>query len=221
MERAKRRAAGRVLEAVEPGMILGLGSGTTAAHAIRGLGERVEAGLDVVGVPTSHQAALVAREAGVPTRCLSDVERIDVAIDGADQVAGLDLIKGGGGAHTREKIVDAAADRFLVLVDETKLADTLDLPVPVEVFPAARRHVEDAIEAMGGAPALRVEDGDLGPALTDDGNVIVDCAFGVLDDPERVAAELSSIPGVVDHGLFLDLADAVYVGTAESVDVVR
>src|SRR6056297_2580876 len=137
---AKRAAGEAAAEAVEDGMVVGLGTGSTAAHAIRALGRRVDAGLDITGVPTSFQSRELAREAGIP---LTDLESasVDLAIDGADAVAGGDLIKGGGAAHAREKIVDASADRFLVVADQTKVAETLSHPVPVEVLSAARTTV--------------------------------------------------------------------------------
>ena len=137
---------------------------------------------------------------------------IDLAIDGADQVADGDLIKGGGAAHAREKLVDDAADRFVVVVDRSKLADTLDGPVPVEVLPDARGTVADAVFDLGGEATLRTAERKDGPVVTDNGNLIVDCAFGRIDDPEALAARLSALPGVVEHGLFVGIADEVYVG---------
>lgn len=214
----KRRAARRASEAVSAGEVVGLGSGSTAAHAIRSLGERVAEGLDIVGVPSSYQAADVARAAGVPVRAPADVAGIDVAIDGADQVAGGDLIKGGGGAHTREKAIDAAADRFLVVVDDSKLADALDLAVPLEVLPDARPLVADRLRALDGEPTVRRVGGDA-PALTDNGNHLIDCDFGRIEDVAGLADALAAVPGVVDHGLFVGLADAIYVGDADGVSV--
>ncbi len=216
-ERAKRRVGNHVIEEVSDGMVLGLGSGSTAAYAIRAIGERVGAGLDVVGVPSSHQSARVAREAGVPVRCLADVDGIDVSIDGADQVAGLDLIKGGGGAHTREKVIDAAAERFVVVVDDSKTVEALDLPVPLETLPEAWAFVERRIRQLGGDPTLRSAASTLGPSVTDNGNFILECDFGQLSEPGRVADALARIPGTVEHGLFLGMADAVYVGGADEV----
>lgn len=217
-ERAKRRVAEHVVEEVSDAMVLGLGSGSTAAYAIRAIGERVAAGLDIVGVPSSHQSARVAREAGVPVRCLADVDGIDLAIDGADQVAGHDLIKGGGGAHTREKVIDSAAERFVVIVDDSKTVDDLDHPVPLETLPGASTFVERRIRELGGNPTLRSGEPTLGPSLTDTGNFILECDFGRLTRPAQVADSLASIPGTVEHGLFLGMADAVYVGGSDEVD---
>jgi ribose 5-phosphate isomerase A len=218
IEAAKRRAGERAVRDVEDGEIVGLGSGSTAAHAIRALGERVSDGLDVAGVPTSFQSREVAKEAGVPLLAPEDVEAVDVAIDGADQVAGEALIKGGGGAHAREKLIDAAARELLIVVDERKLADALDAPVPLEVLPAARSLVAADVREAGGEPSLRRAGEKSGPVVTDNGNLLLDCSFGAIEDPPALARRLDRIPGVVEHGLFVDLADVVYVGSEEGVD---
>lgn len=216
---AKRRAGEAAAAAVVDGDVVGLGTGSTAAHAIRALGRAVADGLDVRGVPTSYQSRALAREVGLAVTALEDVSRVDVAIDGADQVAGFDLVKGGGGAHAREKVVAAAADRFLVVVDDTKEALALDRPVPVEVLPDARTVVAAAVEALGGAPALRGAAAKDGPVVTDNGNLVLDAAFGELEAPGELGASLSALPGVVEHGLFVGMADAVYVGTGDGVEV--
>jgi ribose 5-phosphate isomerase A len=216
IEAAKRRAGEHAAEAVADGDVVGLGTGSTAAFAIRALGQRVDAGLDVQGVPTSHQAAALAREVGVPVVTLADATP-DLAIDGADQVAGGTLLKGGGAAHAREKVVDAAADRFVVVVDERKLADTLSEPVPVEILPAAEPTVRAAVKSLGGEPSLRAATGKDGPVVTDNGNLVLDCDFGLIEDPASLAADLVGIPGVVAHGLFVGLADEVVVGTEEGL----
>ena len=218
-ETAKRRAAERAAEAVDDGMVVGLGTGSTAAHAIRALGWAVEAGLDVRGVATSYASAALAREVGLPLTTLEDEARVDVAIDGADQFAGFDLIKGGGAAHAREKLVAGAADRFLVVVDRTKEAPVLDRSVPVEVLPSGRATVAAAVREHGGTPVLRAAERKDGPVITDNGNVVLDCDFGEIDDPGALAATLSSIPGIVEHGLFVDVVDAIYVGADDDVDV--
>jgi ribose 5-phosphate isomerase A len=217
-EAEKRRAAEHAADRVEDGMVVGLGTGSTAAHAIRALGERVDAGLDVRGIPTSYQSRALAREVGIP---LTDLESAtpDLAIDGADQVAGGALVKGGGAAHARERVVDAAADRFLVVVDASKLADELDHPVPVELLPAARPVVANAVRDLGGDPELRAAERKDGPVVTDNGNHVLDCAFGPIDDPGTLAARLDGVPGVVAHGLFVGVTDAVLVGTADGVTV--
>jgi len=225
-DEGKRRAAQSAVEHVDDGDVVGLGTGSTAAHAIRELGERVDAGLDVVGVPTSFQSRELARDVGVPVAELAAVDGVDVAIDGADEVARLDgeggafaLVKGGGAAHAREKLVDAAADAFHVVVDPTKRAAVLSHAVPVAVLPAARTTVADAVRARGGDPTLRRAERKDGPVVTDDGNLVLDCDFGRIDAPDELATALSAAPGVVEHGLFVDLADAVHVGTGDGVDV--
>ncbi|GGM59036.1 ribose 5-phosphate isomerase A [Halarchaeum rubridurum] len=219
-ETAKRHAGERAAEAVDDGDVVGLGTGSTAAHAIRALGRRVDAGLDVTGVATSFQSRELAREVGVPVTTLDDVGGVDVAIDGADQFdreTGA-LIKGGGAAHAREKVVDASADRFLVVADPTKAARGLDASVPVEVLPSARRPVEAALDDLGGEPTLRAAARKDGPVVTDNGNLVLDCAFGALANPDALAVDLSGVPGVVAHGLFVGLADAVLVGTEDGVE---
>lgn len=225
---AKRAAGERAAAAVTDGDTVGLGTGSTAAAAIRALGERVADGLDVTAVTTSHQSRAVAREAGVPLVELADTPRLDVAIDGADAVALGDevgdpdadgtlsasppLVKGGGAAHTREKIVAEAADRYLVVVDETKLGATLSHPVPLAVVPSAEATVLRQLREAGGEPALRDAARKDGPVVTDEGNLVVDCEFGEISDPAALAATLSALPGVVEHGLFVGVADAVVVG---------
>jgi ribose 5-phosphate isomerase A len=217
-EVAKRRAGESAARQVEDGTVVGLGTGSTAATAIDRLGERVDAGLDIEGIPTSYQSRERAREAGIALTSL-DVATPDVAIDGADQIADGHLIKGGGAAHAREKVVDAAAERFLVVADPTKEAETLDTAVPVSVLPEARPTVAAAVEALGGKATLRQAERKDGPVVTDNGALVLDCAFGQIDAPGALAADLDSIPGVVAHGLFVGLADEIHVGTAEGVRV--
>jgi ribose 5-phosphate isomerase A len=217
-EAKKRRAAESAVEAVDDGWVVGLGTGSTTAFAIRELGRQVDAGLDLRGIPTSFQARELAREVGVPLTTLDDATP-DVAIDGADQVAGGDCIKGGGAAHAREKIVAAAADRLVLVVDDSKLAAQLAVPVPVEVLPDARRTVADAVRELGGDPDLRTAERKDGPVVTDNGNLVLDCDFGAIDAPGALAADLSARPGVVEHGLFVGLADEIHVGTENGVRV--
>ena len=217
-EEAKRRAGESAASAVEEGMVVGLGTGSTAAHAIETLGRRVDSGLDILGIPTSFQARERAIEAGIPRTSLDEATP-DVAIDGADQVAGGDLIKGGGAAHTREKIVDAAADRLFVVVDHTKEAETLDECVPVEVLPDARSTVASTVRVQGGEPTLRRAERKDGPVVTDNGNLVLDCDFGEIRDPGGRARALAELPGVVDHGLFVGLADEIHVGSDEGVTI--
>jgi ribose 5-phosphate isomerase A len=222
---AKRRAGATAVEQVSDGETVGLGSGSTAATAVRALGERVDAGLDVRGVPTSYQARRVAREAGVPLVTLEDALP-DVAVDGADQVVGLDdevvtLVKGGGASHARERVVDAAADRFHVVADATKVAGEVDAAVPIEVFPDAVPAVERAVREAGGEPELRAAERKSGPVVTDNGNLVLDCDFGTVAAPAALADRLDGTPGVVAHGLFVGLADVVHVADDERVRTVR
>ncbi|MFW5939235.1 MAG: ribose-5-phosphate isomerase RpiA [Halolamina sp.] len=220
-EDAKRRAGDSAADVPEDGDVVGLGTGSTAAYAIRALGQRVDAGLDVRGIPTSYQARETAREAGIPLTSLDEATP-DVAIDGADEVAADGaLIKGGGAAHAREKVVDDAADRFVVVADPSKEAERLSHPVPVEVLPDACAPVGDAVESAGGDPTLRAAERKDGPVVTDNGNLVLDCAFGEISDPNGLARTLSATPGVVEHGLFVGLADEIHVGGDEGVEVRR
>jgi len=215
----KRRAGERAAEEVTDGDVVGLGTGSTAAHAIRAIGEAVESGLDVRGVPTSFDARRLAREAGIPLRSLDEIDGIDLAIDGADRIdRDGAAIKGGGGAHAREKVVDAAADRFVAVVDPSKVVATLSQPVPVAVLPDAYAAVERSVAGLGGEPTLRRAAAKDGPVVTDNGNLILDCAFGAIDDPAGLDRALSAVPGAVEHGLFVDLVDAAYVGTDDGVE---
>jgi len=217
----KRVAAAYAVRQVEDGMRLGLGSGSTALHAVRQLGERVAKGLKIVGVPTSRETAAVAREVGIQLDHLLDDPHLDLTIDGADETDHrLRLIKGGGGALLREKIVAAASDRMLVVVDRSKVVDTLGaFALPVEVIPFAVGLVRKKIAALGVEPTERAAKDGSGPFTTDEGNRILDCPFGSIADPERLAAQLEAIPGVVEHGLFLGLATEVVIAAGDAIEV--
>lgn len=217
-EQAKRRAGESAADAVTDGMTVGLGTGSTTAYAIRALGVRVDEGLSIQGVATSFQARQLAREVGIPLESLGDIGAVDLAIDGADQVAGANLLKGGGAAHAREKIVAHAADEVHIVVDDSKLTDQLRKPVPVEVLPAARSSVILQVESLGGTPALREATGKDGPVVTDNGNLVVDCDFGPITDPASLGEDLSAIVGVIEHGLFVGVVTTVHVGTASGVE---
>ncbi len=216
----KRRAGESAAEIVEDDMTVGLGTGSTAAAAIRALGRRVDAGLDIVGIPTSYHSRHLAREVGIPLGTLEEATP-DVAVDGADQVAARTLIKGGGGAHAREKIVDTAADRFVVVVDESKQTDTLALPIPLEVLPDAVPVIEQTLVELEGTPVIREATRKDGPVITDNGNLLIDCDFGPITDPHAIADKLANLPGVVEHGLFVDVADEIHIGVVDGVDVRR
>lgn len=222
----KRQAAAAALEFVEPGMRLGLGSGSTAAIFVELLGEKVRAGLDIVGVPTSEGTAALARAAGIRLVTLDDEPELDLTVDGADEVdMQLRLIKGGGGAHLREKIVATASDRLVIIADHTKLVQTLGrFPLPIEVVRfgliSTQRYIELLAADAGckGSLNLRMK-ADGTPFVTDGGNYILDAAFGSIEEPELLADALKVVPGVVEHGLFLGLADTAILGGPNGVEV--
>jgi ribose 5-phosphate isomerase A len=218
-DKLKERVGLEATKMVTDGAIVGLGTGSTVAPAIAELGRRVrEEGLEIIGIPTSYQAAMLARASGITTRTLDDVSRIDIAIDGADEVdPDKNLIKGRGAAHTREKVVDSWAELFVVVVDDSKLVKHLGekFPVPVEVLPFAVHPVMKKLQAMGGDPELRVGVRKDGPVITDQGNMIIDVRFPEIKDPKALEARLNNIPGVVENGLFVGLAHLVLVGTEE------
>ena len=201
---------------VGQGNVVGLGTGSTAVFMIEELGRRVrEEGLDIVGIPTSFDAAVLARSNGLPVGTLDDVDRIDIAVDGADEVdPRMNLIKGRGAAHLREKIVDGMAERFIVIVDESKLVERLGslCPVPLEVLPMAVQPVMRTVEALGGEPVLRMAVHKDGPVITDQGNMVVDARFDGIDDPGKMESILNNIPGILENGLFVGLATEILIG---------
>ncbi|MFM6221946.1 MAG: ribose-5-phosphate isomerase RpiA [Dolichospermum sp.] len=202
---------------VKSGSIVGLGTGSTTAYTIQYLGERLKSGeiKDIVGIPTSFQSEVLAKEYGVPLTTLDAVDHIDIAIDGADEVdTHKNLIKGGGAAHTREKVVDYLAKQFIVVVDSGKLVDKLGsvFAVPVEVIPMALTPVTNAIKALGGKPVLRMGVKKAGPVITDQGNMVLDVTFDSIDDPVNLEKTLNNIPGVLENGIFVNCADIVLVG---------
>ena len=223
----KRHAAEAALAYVENGMRLGLGTGSTAAHFVTLLGRRVAEGLHVTGVPTSDATADLARQSGVPLATLDEMTELDLAVDGADEIGpGLALIKGGGGALLREKIVANASRRMIVIADAAKQVPELGaFPLPVEVvafgMSATVLAVERAANELGLAPAidLRHRNGEV--LVTDSGNHILDASFGRIPDPEALAHRLAEIPGVVEHGLFLGFADLALIASANGVAEVK
>jgi ribose 5-phosphate isomerase A len=218
-DEAKRRVGERVAEWIQDGMTVGLGTGSTAAMAIEALGRRVAGEhLTIRGVPTSFAAERMARGLSIPLVGLDEIDHIDLAFDGADEVDGqMNLIKGRGGAQTREKIVAFEARRFVVLVDESKLVEVLGsrMPVPIEVVPLAIRPVMGRIVALGGTPELRMGERKDGPVVTDQGFWIIDARFDGIPDPAALNQALLTTPGILDHGLFLGLATDVLVGTGD------
>jgi ribose 5-phosphate isomerase A len=228
IEAQKRAAAARALEFVRPGMRLGLGSGSTAKHFVELLAERVRAGLDVIAVPTSETTRSDAERLGVPLASLDELPQLDLTIDGADEVGpDLSLIKGGGGALLREKIVASASARMIVIADDSKWVSALGrFPLPIEVVPfglaATRRTVEAAAAAAGcPGPALLRRGKDGHAFVTDGGHLILDAAFERIIDPKALADRLDRIVGVVEHGLFIGLAHAAVLASATDVRVVE
>jgi len=217
------RVARAALAYVADGMILGLGTGRAAEAFIQALGERVRGGLRVSGVPTSNRSSELAKKLGIEVRSLEEVERLDVAFDGADEVTPeLWLTKGLGGALLRERVVASEADRFIVLVTPEKMVDKLGsrTPIPIEVVPFAVPSVTRRLRKAGGAPVVRKK-ADGFPYFTDNGNAILDTAFGPIDDPAALDATLRRIPGLVDHGIFLGMASLVIVADDRGVREVR
>lgn len=202
---------------VQSGMIVGLGTGSTTAYAIEYLGNRLKSGEinDIIGIPTSFQAEVLAKKYGIPLTTLDAVDHIDIAIDGADEVdPQKNLIKGGGAAHTREKVVDALANQFIVVVDANKIVERLGSTflLPVEVIPMAMTPVMRAIEKLGGKPELRMGVKKAGPVITDQGNMVIDVKFDSIDNPAELEKTLNNIPGVLENGLFVGVADKVLIG---------
>ena len=221
-EQVKKNAALQAVKHVRDGFVVGLGSGSTAAYAVEEIGKRVrKEKWQVLGVPTSHQAFMLAVRCGIPITTLDEHPKLDLTIDGADQIdKELNLIKGMGGALTKEKIVASAAKQFIVVADETKLAQRLgtNQPVPVEVLPFAVSTVMQRMREMGGKPTLREGKAKIGPVVTDNGNFIVDVDFGPIRAPRELGSQLKMIPGVVETGLFVEMADIVYVGKPKTVE---
>jgi len=215
MEELKRIASYAAVEHVEDGMRVGLGTGSTVKYAIERLGNLVQEGLNVVGVATSKETEQRARQAGIPLEEL-DEQPIEVTIDGADQVdPALQLIKGGGGALLREKMVADRSHRQVIVVDESKLVEAFTFPLPVEVTRYGWKSVAARLKEQGLQPELRPD------FVTDNGNVILDCSYEALNDLHGIAARLNGIPGVMEHGLFLDIATAVIIGTPEGAKTIR
>jgi ribose 5-phosphate isomerase A len=218
----KRLAASASLAFVKDGDVVGLGTGSTSAIAIEMLAEKVKAGLRIVGIPTSQRSKQLAESLGIPLTTLDEVPEIDVDIDGADEVdLQLRLIKGGGGALLREKVVASAARQFVVIADSSKQVAVLGaFPLPVEVIPFAEAVITRRIQALGATVTLR-RYGYGNPFTTDEGHHILDCHFGAIPDPELLARTLNEIPGVVEHGLFINMANIVIMGKGDEVVELR
>jgi ribose 5-phosphate isomerase A len=218
----KQAAAERAVAEIEDGMVLGLGSGSTAELAVKALGARVKVGLRVSGIPSSKATATLARRVGVPLTDFAQHSTLDLTFDGADEVArsSLDLVKGRGGALLREKIIAQASKRLIIMVDESKLVDRLGsrMPLPVEVVPFGLQATEAQLRRLDAAPTLRV-DGNGKPYVTDNGNHVFDCAVGQMPDPAGLAQALNAIAGVVESGLFIGLTSTVIVAGAKGIEV--
>jgi len=216
-EESKRNAGYHAAGMVEDGMVVGLGTGSTVFFAMERLGERIAGeGLSIVGVPTSYQAAIRARRYGIALSSLDEHPVLDIAIDGADQVdPDLRLIKGRGAAHLREKCVCDAARKVVIVADQTKMVETLSAPVPVEVLPFALESVSRRLAALGASPILREGAKKDGPVITDNGNFIVDCDFGMIVEPESLETAIAAIPGALECGLFTAYKEKIWVIVGE------
>lgn len=215
----KKIAGYAAAELVKDNEVVGLGTGSTTHYFIERLGQRIkEENISILGIPTSYQSFLLAKDAGITITTL-DEHSIDIAVDGADEVdKDLNLIKGGGAAHTLEKIVDESAKRFVVIVDDSKIVEYLgEFPVPLEVIPQACRTVTDHVKQLNGVPTLRMAERKDGPVITDNGNFVLDVKFGKIEDPKGLEKELNAIPGVVENGIFAGIVDEVIIGTPEGL----
>lgn len=226
IEKAKKKAAYAAVKHVKNDFIVGLGSGTTAAYAIKALGEKIDREhLNVLAVPTSYQAFLLAIQYGITLTTLEENPKLDVTIDGADQIdQNLNLIKGMGAALAREKIVASTSKQNIIIADSTKKVTRIgqnNHPIPVEILTFAMAPVQQRIKAIGGRPILREAKSKLGPVITDNGNVIIDAFFGTISNPAELEKKLKQIPGVVENGLFINLSDIAYVGTATTVEKIE
>jgi ribose 5-phosphate isomerase A len=221
-KKEKEKAALSAASLIQDGMVIGLGTGSTAEFLIRRVGERIkEEKIKVFGIPTSLRTEMLAIECGIPVTSLSEHPYPDICIDGADQVdSALNVIKGGWGSHTREKIVSYAAKRLVICVGEEKIAESLNRPVPVEVLPYAVKTVEEQVRELSGVPVLRAEGNKGGYVITENGNLIIDVDFGVIKDPKGMSSALSSVVGSVEHGIFTNVSE-VHVGNENGVRILR
>jgi len=220
--REKEKAAESASSLISDGMVVGLGTGSTAEIVIREIGNRIKTEeFEILGVPTSLRTEMMAIECGIPITTLSEHPSLDICIDGADQVdSELNLIKGGWGSHTREKIVSYAAKKLVICVEEEKIMEQLTKPVPLEVLPYAVKIVEKQVNKLGGKPALRSEGTRGGYSVTEHGNLVIDADFGLIHNPEEMSTALSSVVGSLEHGIFTNAAE-VHVGNEKGVRVLK
>ena len=217
MSQEKQNAARTAVDQIEDGMMVGLGTGSTAAFAISYLGEKVRSGLTISAIPTSEASKKQAQSEGIPLIDFETYPSIDICIDGADEIdSELNMIKGGGGALLREKIVASSAKRYLIIIDSSKQVETLGtFPLPVEVIPFGWQAVSRKLKEMNASPELRKSDTQ--PFVTDEGNYILDCRFNIIPEVEQLEAELNRIPGVVENGLFVAMCDQMIMGKGDQV----
>lgn len=226
VERAKYQAAKKAVGHISDGMILGIGSGSTVKKAIKAIGKRLEKKelSGILGIPTSYQALTEAVKVGIPLTSLDEHPEIDIGIDGADQIGPeLSLIKGGGAALLREKIVAAASNKYIIIADERKVGKVLGKgqAIPLEVHPFSVRTVMNQLREMGANPEIRLGTGKLGPIITDNGNMIIDSDFGEINNPTVLDSRLHAIPGVLETGLFIGYADKAYIGKKRGVETIN
>ena len=218
-EELKRKAGERAVEYIKDGMVVGLGTGSTVKYTILKLGELVKDGLDIIGVPTSIATEKLAKEMGIKLGSINDYQVIDLTIDGADEVdRNLNLIKGGGGALLREKMIAHASKYEIIVVDESKVKSVLgDFPLPIEIVKFGYKRTMNVLSTLGCKPLLRVKNGEA--YITDNGNYIVDCKFKRIDEPAKLERRIDEIPGVVEVGLFVGLANKVIVGKKDKIEI--
>ncbi|BAW31144.1 MAG TPA: ribose 5-phosphate isomerase A [Methanothermobacter sp.] len=214
----KKMVAYKAAEEITDGQVVGLGTGSTARYFIERIGMRIqEEELDILAIPTSYQSLFLARDWQIPLTSITEHD-VDIAVDGADEVdKDLNLLKGGGAAHTQEKIIDYSASEFIVIVDDSKLSERLGKPVPVEVIPVSSRLVCEELNSMGAKVQIRMSDAKDGPVITDNGNFVIDADFGSIEDPSKLEYEINSIPGVLENGIFSRGVDRVIVARKDGI----
>lgn len=221
-DQSKKKAAQAAITHIESGSIVGLGSGSTAKYFIEQLGKHLSSGIltDILAVPSSYQSSKEAYIAGIPLTTLNEHPCLDISVDGADQInAKLEIIKGGGGALLREKIIASASKDYIIIVDDSKFTEKLgeNCLLPLEILPFSLGTVLHKIKALGASVTIRESDGKLGPVITDNGNFILDCDMGFIEDPKKLQHTLSSIPGILETGLFIGYAKRAFIGTNSDV----
>jgi len=216
MEKLKKVAAHQAVSYIEDGMVVGLGTGSTTAYAIEKLGEMVKDGLEIIGIPTSVATENMAKKAGISVSTLNEYPYVDITIDGADQVdSNLNLIKGGGGALLREKMVASCSEKEIIIVDESKIVERFSFPLPVEVVKFGWKATTKKLANLGFMPSLREN------FVTDNGNYILDCKYASIKNTKEMEREINSIPGVVENGLFIELATEIIIGTPQGARTIK